>query len=97
MDVYGCNYEDHPVNRRDESDITAVDLAVLHHELAVDPLRRFADFAMKKKWYPSDAVYQQLQGLIQMWCTAGTYDQLNLGGVAAMEELARQIQSCVDA
>ena len=51
MDVYGCNYEDHTVNRRDESDITAVDFAVLHHELAVDPLRWFADFAMKKKWH----------------------------------------------
>ena len=42
-------------------------------------------------------MYQQLQGLIQMWYIAGTYDQLNLGGVAAMEELARQIKSFVDA
>ena len=39
----------HLVNRREESDITVVDLAVLHHELAADPLRWFADFAMKKK------------------------------------------------
>ena len=40
--------------------------------------------------------YQQLQGLIQIWNTTGTYDQLNLGGVAAMEELARQIQGNID-
>ena len=28
-----CNYEGHPVTRRDESDITAVGRAALHHEL----------------------------------------------------------------
>ena len=28
--------------------------------------------------------------LIQIWVTAGAYDQLNLVGVAAMEELARR-------
>ena len=81
---------------RVESDFTAVELAVLHHELAVDPLRWFADFAVEKHWHSLDAENQQLQGLIHIWYTAGTYDQLNLGGVAAMEELARQIQSHVD-
>ena len=68
-----------------ESDITEVKLAALHHELVVEPPRRFADFAMEKRWHSSDAVHQQLQGLIQIWYTAGTYDPLNLGGVAAME------------
>ena len=43
---FACNYEDHSVTRRDESDITAVELAVLRHELAVDPLRWFAYFAI---------------------------------------------------
>ena len=38
-DSFACNYKDHPVTRRDGSDITAVELAALHHELAVDPLR----------------------------------------------------------
>ena len=94
---FACNCEDHPVTRRDESDITAVVLAALHHELAVDPLRLFADFAMEKHWHSSDAVNQQIQGLIRIWYTAGTYEQLNSGGLAAMEELARQIQSYVDA
>ena len=42
-------------------------------------------------------MYQQLQGLIQIWYTSGTYDQLNLGDMAAVEEPARQIQSYVDA
>ena len=51
----------------------------MHHKLAVDPLRWFADFAMEKHWHSSDAVHQQLQGLIQIWYNAGTYDQLNLG------------------
>ena len=36
---FTCNYEDHPVTRRDESDITAIELAALHHEFVVDPLR----------------------------------------------------------
>ena len=97
LESFACNYEDHPVRRGVESDITAVELAALHHELAVDPLRWFAVFAMEKHWQTSDDVYQQLQALIQIWNIAGTHDQLNLGGVAAMEELARQIQSYVDA
>ena len=75
---------DHPVTRRDESDITAVELAALHRELAVDPLRWFSAFATDEHWYYSDAVYQQLQGGIQIWCTG-------------IQELARQIQSYVDA
>ena len=72
-------------------------LAALHHELAVELLRWFADFAMEKHWHSSVALYQQLQGLIQIWYTAGARGWLNLGDVAAMEELARQIQSYVDA
>ena len=47
---------DHPVTREDDSDITAVELAALHQERAVDPLRWFADFAMQKHWHSSDAV-----------------------------------------
>ena len=83
-----CNYEDHPVTRRDESDITAVELAALHHELAVDPLRWFADFAMEKPLHSSDTVYQHFQELLRIWYTSGAYDPVNFGGVAAMEELA---------
>ena len=86
LDSLACNYEDHPVTRRDESDISPVEVAALHHELAVDTLRWFSYFAA------SDAINQ---GLIQIWYTAGTGNQLNLGGVAAMEELARQIRSHV--
>ena len=97
LDSLACKCEDHLVTCRDESVITAVGLAALHHLLAVDALRWFADFAMEKHWHSSDAVYQQLQGLIQIWYTAGTYDQSNLGSVAAVEELARQIESSVDA
>ena len=47
-DSFVYNYEDHPVTRRDGSGIIAVELAALHHELAVDPLRWFSDFAMEK-------------------------------------------------
>ena len=39
LDSFACNYENHPVTRRDESDIPAVEFAALHHELAVGPLR----------------------------------------------------------
>ena len=91
---FACNNEEHPVKCRDESDVTAVELAALQHELAVDPLLWFADFAKKKHWHSSDAVYQQLQVLIQIWYT---YDQVNFGGVAAVGQPARQIQSHVDA
>ena len=63
LDSFACNFDDHPVTRRDEGNITAVDLAAVHHELAVDPLLRFVDFAMEKHWRSSDAVHQ-LQGLL---------------------------------
>ena len=88
LDSFACNYEDHLVTCRVESDITA-----LHHQLAVDPLCWFADFAMEKHWHSSDAGYQQLQELNRIRYTDGTYIHMNLGVVAAMEELARQIQS----
>ena len=37
---------DHPVPREDESDIAAVELAALHQERAVDPLRWFGILLM---------------------------------------------------
>ena len=58
LDPFACNCEGHPDTLRRESDITAVELAALHHELAVDPVRWFADFAMKEHWHSSDAVNQ---------------------------------------
>ena len=66
-----CNYKDHHGTRRDESDITAVELAGLHHELVVDAMRWFSDFATEKHWHSSDAGCQQLQWLIQIWFSAG--------------------------
>ena len=95
LGYFACNCEDHIVTLRDESNITAVEVAALHHELVVRPLLWFADFAMEKHWQSSDAVYQQLQGLTQTWHTADTYDHLNLGTVAVFQELASQIQSYV--
>ena len=82
-DSVAGNSEDQLVTRRYESNITAAELVALHHELAVGPLRWFTDFATEKHWLSSDAAYQQLQGLIQIWYTTGTHDQLNFGGVAA--------------
>ena len=98
LDPFACNYEDHPVTRRRRSDITAVEPAALHHELAarLTHLRWSADFAMEEHWHSSDAVYQHFQRLIRIWYTDGTCDHLNFGGVAAMEELARRIRIYVD-
>ena len=53
------------VTRRDENEITAVEAAALHHELVVDPLRWFDDFAVEKYWHSSDSFCQQLRGLTQ--------------------------------
>ena len=69
QDSFACNYEDHPVTRRDE----------LHTSWRWTHCAGFFDLAMEKHWRSSDAVDQQVQGLIQIWYTAGTYDQLNLG------------------
>ena len=57
LDSFACNSEDHLVTHRGESDTTAVKLAVVHHEFAVDPLRRFFVFAMDNHWHSSNAVY----------------------------------------
>ena len=46
-----------------KSDITAFELAALHHELAVDALCSFSDLAAEKHRYFSDAKTQQLQEL----------------------------------
>ena len=73
-----------------------IELAALHHELAEDPRRWFAAFTMEEHWHPSDAVYHHLQGVFRIWCSDGTYDMLNLGGVSALDDLARQILIYVD-
>ena len=71
LDSFACIYEDHPVTGRDESDITAVELAALHDELAVDPLCWFADFSVEKHWHSSDAVLPAVAGadpnLVHSW------------------------------
>ena len=41
---FACNFDDHPVTRRDESNITAVETAAVHHELEVDSLLWFGAF-----------------------------------------------------
>ena len=79
--------------RSDVVDVTAVELAALHYELAVDPLRWFADFAMAFIGCRLPALSGADPNLVHQQ----TYDQLNFGGVATVEELARQILICVDA
>ena len=98
LESFACDNEDHPATRRDESDITAVKLAAVRHELAVGSLLWLGDFfAMEGRWRSSDAVPQHLQGLIQIWYACGTDDQLNLGGInESYKELVRQIQSNID-
>ena len=61
-----CKYEVHPVTRGDEGSTTAVELAAMHSELAVDPLR-LDNSAMEKNWRSSDAAHQQLQEPIRVW------------------------------
>ena len=98
LNSFACNCKDHPVTHGDENKSLRSSLAATHFpELAVDPLTWFATFEMEKYWRSSDEDHTELQGLIQFWSSDGTYDQLNLGGVAALNELARQIQSFVDA
>ena len=50
LDSFVCNNEDHPGTLRRESYITGVELAALHHELAVYPLRWFGDFAIDRSF-----------------------------------------------
>ena len=57
LESFACNCEDHLVALRRESDITAVELAALHHKLTFDPLRWIAGFAMEEHWRSSDAFF----------------------------------------
>ena len=79
---------------RSDVRVTSLRSSWLHSTTSfmTDPLRWFADFAMEERWHSSDAFYQHFQGLIRTMHTDGTYDHLILGGVAAMEELAKQIR-----
>ena len=60
---------DHPATRR--HDVTSVELAASHHEVAVDPLRWFADFAMGKHWHSVGCLIQTVAraapDLIHRW------------------------------
>ena len=38
-DFFACNYEDHRLTRDDEGSITAVEMAAIHPELALDEER----------------------------------------------------------
>ena len=78
LDSFACNHEDHPDTLRRKSDVTVVELAALRHELAVDPVRSFADFAMEEHWHSSDAFFQPSQRLIRICSTDGTYEAWQL-------------------
>ena len=94
LDSSACNCKDHlyTLRRGGHQSLRSTWL----HCTASSRWTHFAGL-LTSRWHSSDAVYQHVQELIRTSYTNGTYDQLNFGGVATVEELARQILICVDA
>ena len=62
-----------------------------------NPILCFTSFASPRRLCADDAAFVQLQGWCRVLLLAGQYDQLNIGRNACVEEVARQIESHVDA
>lgn len=62
-----------------------------------DPKRWLAEWMRAKQIQEGDRVSFEMKILIECIYVGGTYDQLNLSGLASMEIIARRIQAIVDA
>ena len=87
---------DHPVCKFENSEISAVELEVLMLRVGGSVRGKFNEFVKEKKLEPGDKVYEELYLWIRAFELAGCYDQLNLGGNATLEHVARVIQSFAD-
>ena len=81
----------------DNSEISAVELGVLMLRAGGSLRCWFGEFLKEKKLELGDKVCGELCLWIRAYEFAGCYDQLNLGGNASLEHMARVIQSFVDA
>ena len=62
-----------------------------------DPKRWLAEWMRAKQIQEGDRVSFEMKVLIECLYIGGTYDQLNLSGLASIEIIARRIQAIVDA
>ena len=62
-----------------------------------DPKRWLAEWMRAKQIQEGDRVSFEMKVLIECLYIGGTYDQLNLSGLASIEVIARRIQAIVDA
>ena len=60
-------------------------------------MRWLAEWTREHKMERQDRIYRALEVLCHTLQLAGSYDQLNLGGLRSMERLARRVQVITDA
>ena len=98
-DSYDCVCVGHHFARRRNAILSALSLAtnMQHAGERSFFFLGLSNFATIKRLRPEDAVDIQLEAWCHILLFAAQYDQLNLGSNASLEEVARQIQSYVDA
>ena len=62
-----------------------------------DPRRWLAEFLRERRIDRGDRVYHEATNLAEVMALAGSFDQLNLPGLACFEKLSRRLQAVIDA
>ena len=87
------SFADDPI----EGPVSIVHLCKAMYKSGGDPMRWLAEWSREHRIERTDRIYHELEVLCHVLLLAGTYDQVNLGGLRSMERLARRIQVITDA
>lgn len=77
--------------------LTVTHLVRRFQKFGGNPKRWLGDWMRSKQVQEGDRITFEMKVLVEALFVAGTYDQLNLAGLASMEVLARRVQAVVDA
>ena len=74
---------------------SALDLCWIHPRVAGDPRRWFSEWIRSKKIEDTDRIAREMKPLVECLYHAGTFNQLNFGGVVCLESIASRIETSV--
>ena len=86
-------YSDSPV----EGPSTMLNLSKFMERHGGNPRLWFEQFTRSKALTGADRVYHEVRVISECFYVAGTFDQVNLGGLVLLEVLARRLQAIIDA
>lgn len=93
LEVKEYQYPDWPL----DGPLTTNHLVKHFQKFGGDPKRWLGDWMRSKQVQEGDRITFEMKVLVEFFFIAGTYDQLNLSGLASVEVIARRIQAVVDA